>query len=287
MARSAVLIPVGPEDAEHARALDLLDALAVHEPGQAPVLVVDDGGRPRQAWPAGVDVMANPRAGRGIGTLGGTATATLAGLARLHATAPGAWVLRLDADALVLGPVTARVEAAWRPGDGILGSCSRTCNGQARDVRWWAREVRRHERPVWAWRRPPRRPLWVRPADPHVRRVLAAARAAGYVPGEHCMAAGCALSAELVAALAARGWLRRPGRWLHARLGDDVILGAMSRACGLALRDCHAIFGLQHVGLADRPQRLLDRGFAVVHSTRNDPAVAEADVRAFFAAARA
>ncbi len=286
MGRCAVLIPVGAGDAEHARALDLLGALAVHEP-RAPVLVVDDGARAGTAWPPRVDVIANPRAGRGIGMLGGTATATLAGLARLHATAPGAWVLRLDADALVVGPFAERLDRAWRRGDGILGSCSRTCNGQSRDVRWWAREVRRHERPVWAARHPARRPLWVRPADRRVRRVLAQARRHGYAPGEHCMAAGCALSGELVGALAARGWLEGPERWIAARLGDDVVLGAMSRACGLALRDCPEVFGLQHVGLADTPEQLLARGFAVVHSTKNDPRHAEADVRSFFAAARA
>ena len=287
MGSAAVLVPAGPGRAELERALDLLDALACFEPGLRDVVVVDDDRRARGAWPSRVDVIANPRAGRGIGTLGGTVAGTLAGLARLHRVAPGAWVLRLDADALVIGPVMARVEAAWRPGDGILGSCSATCNGEPRDVRGWSREVRRHGRPVWAWRRPPRRPWLVRPADPFVRSVLAQARAAGYAPGEHCVAAGCALSAALVGALAARGWLKRPERWLGARLGDDIVLGAMSRACGLGLRDCHAVFGVKHVGLADTPPRLLERGFAVVHSTKNDPCVDESAIRSFFAAARA
>jgi hypothetical protein len=283
----AVLVPAGPGPAERERVLDLLDALATHEPGLRDIVIVDDDRRPRSAWPATVDVIANPRLGRGIGSLGGTVAATLAGLAHLRWTAPGAWVLRLDADALVVGPVVARIEAAWRPGDGILGSCSRTCNGEPRDVRAWSREVRRHARPVWTWRRPPRRPWFVRPADRFVRAVLLEARSAGYAAGEHCLAAGCALSAALVGALSARGWLARPERWLGARLGDDIVLGAMTRACGLALRDCHAIFGLKHVGLADTPPRLLERGFAVVHSTKNDPWLDEASIRSFFAAARA
>ncbi len=286
MGRAAVLIPAGPGRAERERVLDGLDALATHEPGLRDVVVVDDDRRPRAQWPLAVDVIANPRAGRGIGMLGGTVAATLAGLAHLQRVAPSAWVLRLDADALVIGPVVERVEAAWRPGDGILGSCARTCNGEPRDLRSLSREVRRHERPVWAWRRPPRRPLYVRPADPFVRGVLREARSRGYAPGEHCVAAGCALSATLVGALAARGWLERPERWLGARLGDDVVLGAMSRACGLALRDCHAVFGVKHVGLADTPARLLERGFGVVHSTKNDPVVPEPELRSLFAAAR-
>jgi hypothetical protein len=288
---SVVVIPVAAGAMDGARVADLLAALAAHEPLAADVLIVDDEPRPR-SWsaaahgPARVTVIPNPRRGRGIPTLGGTTTATLAALAWTHAHRPGAWVLRLDADALVIGPFVEAVQAALQPGDGILGSCHRTCNGDVRDVRAIAADVRRHTRPIWAWRRPPRRPWWVRPADRHIRSVLLQARAAGYQPGEHCLAAGCAISAPLIAALDARGWLQDPRRWLHARLGDDMVLGAMSRACGLALRDLHEVFGVTHRGLADSPAALCERGFAIIHSVKNDPAWSEEEVRAFFAAAR-
>jgi hypothetical protein len=291
-----VAIPVAAGPVDHARVTDLLAALAAHEPRATDVLIVDDeGGRrpaprtwapPAAGWPAPT-VIANPRRGRGIPSLGGTAAATLAALAWCHAARPGAWVLRLDADALVIGPFADAVEAAMGPGDGILGSCHRTCNGDVRDVRHIGAEVARHRRAVWRWRRPPRRPWWVRPADRHVRDVLAQAARAGYVPGEHCIAAGCAVSPALSAALAARGWLADPTRWLGARLGDDMVLGAMARACGLALRDLPAVFGLAHRGLPDTPAGLQARGFAIIHSVKNDPAASEEQVRAFFASARA
>jgi hypothetical protein len=288
---SVVVIPAAAGAVDGARVADLLVALAAHEPRATDVVIVDDE-RPERSWSAAapgrqrVTVIPNPRLGRGIPTLGGTTAATLAGLAWAHAHRPGAWVLRLDADALVIGPFVEALQKALRPGDGILGSCHRTCNGDARDVRAIATEVRRHTRPVWGWRRPPRRPWWVRPADRHIRSVLLQARAAGYRPGEHCLAAGCAISAPLIAALHARGWLRDPRRWLHARLGDDMVLGAMSRACGLALRDLHDVFGVTHRGLADSPSALRARGFAIIHSVKNDPAWSEEEVRAFFAAAR-
>jgi hypothetical protein len=281
-----VAIPAGPGPEDVARVADLVDALRACEPRAPEAVVVVDDASPRP-WPAGVTAIPNPRRGRGIGTLGGTCAATFAALAHAHEHHPGAWVLRIDADALVVGPYADAIEEAWRPGDGVLGSCSRTCNGEPRDVSWWAREVARHERRVWAFAHPPRRPFYVRPAHPRVRGVLLAARAAGYRPGEHCIAAGCAISAPLVAALHARGWLERPQDWIHARLGDDIALGAMARACGLGLRDLPSVFGLRHVGLPDTPQRLLDRGFAVVHSVKNDPDVGEDEARAFFAAARA
>lgn len=281
-----VAIPVGPAPQDAARAHDLLAALRAHEPRVQRVILVDDA--PDRTWAQpGVTVIPNPRTGRGIGTLGGTCTATLAALAWAHANHRGSWVLRLDVDALVIGPFADRVEAAWEPGDGILGSCTRTPNGEPRDLTALAGEVARHVRPVWAWRRAPRRGHWLRPAQPHVRRVFRRALDHGYQPGEHCIAAGCAISAPFIAALAEAGELSRPRRWLSGRVGDDVMLGAMARGLGFGLRDFHEVFGVKHIGLAGTPRELLDRGFAVIHSTKNDPRLDEAHVRAFFAERRA
>lgn len=283
-----VAILAGPAPDEAARVADLLASLRAGEPRASAVLVVDDaGGRAPRRWPADVEVIANPRGGRGIGTLGGTCVGTLAALAWIHEHAPGAWCLRLDADALVIGPFAEAIEAAIEPGVGVLGSCRQTCNGEPRDLSSWAPVVRRHARRAWLWRRPPRRWLHVQPAIPQVRATVRAALARGYVPGEHCLAAGCAIMAELIGGLAATGALDHPRRWLNTRFGDDVMLGVQARALGLELRDLHAVFGLRHVGLADTPQRLAERGFAVIHSVKNDPDHHEAEIRAFFAARRA
>jgi hypothetical protein len=120
-----------------------------------------------------------------------------------------------------------------------------------------------------------------------VRRTVREALGNGYTPGEHCMAAGCAVSTAMIAGMAQHGWLADPRRWLNTLLGDDIMLGIMARALGLELRDLHAVFGLKHIGLADTPERLVERGFAVVHSVKNDPRFEEAEIRAFFAARRA
>jgi hypothetical protein len=285
MSGCVVAIPVGPSETDIERTRDLLAAIRAHEPRAERVVLVDDAPAPR-SWPDGVAVVPNPRAGRGIGTLGGTCTATLAGLAWAHANARGAWVLRLDTDALVIGPFVEAIEAQWRPDDGVLGSCHRTCNGEVRDLSSWDFTVRRHAWPVWLWRHPPRRLRYVQPPVRVARQAVREALAKGYVPGEHCIAAGCAISATMLAAMAARGWLDEPRRWLNTRLGDDIMLGIMARALGLDLRDVHAVFGLKHVGLADTPQRLVERGFAVVHSVKNDPDHGEEDIRSFFAGLR-
>lgn len=275
MPRCVVAIPVGPSAVEADRARDAIASVRAHEPDVAAVVVVDDGGPGDRAFDGSV-VLPNPRRGRGYGTLGGTCAATLAALAWAREHVPGAWVLRLDTDALVIGPFAAAVEEAFAadPEVGVLGSCHRTCNGEPRDVSAWARDVRRHARLVWSWRR---LQLGPRRARMLVRRALDA----GYQPGAHCIAAGCAISPHLIAAMDLD-----PEPWIDSRLGDDVLLGIAAAAHGFALRDLHAVFGLRHVGLPDAPQRLVDRGFAIVHSVKNDPAHAEADVRAFFAARR-
>jgi hypothetical protein len=282
-----VAIPAGPAPEEAERVADLLASLRAHEPRAGRVLLIDDAPAQRRAWPQDVDVIPNPRRGRGIGTLGGTCAATLAALAWTHEHEPGAWCLRLDTDALVIGPFAEAVDAALAPEVGVLGSCRRTCNGEPRDLSSWAPVVRRHARRLWLWRHPPRRWLAVQPAIGDVRRTVRAALARDYEPGEHCIAAACAIGPALIAGLAAAGTLAHPRRWLNTRFGDDVMLGVQARALGLELRDLHAVFGLRHVGLPDTPQRLADRGFALIHSVRNDPAHDEPEVRAFFAARRA
>lgn len=284
-----VAIPVGPGAREAERTQDLVAALRAHEPAARHVVLVDDDPAARRDFPDGVAVVDNPRNGRGIGTLGGTCTATLAALRWAHDTHPGAWVLRLDTDALVIGPFAARVEEALarHPQAGVLGSCHRTCNGETRDLSWWDPVVRKHARPVWLWRNPPLPRRHLQKADPLVRDTVRGALERGYSPGEHCIAAGCAIAAPFIADLAARGAFERPERWLATLFGDDVMLGALARALGHDLVDLHEVFGLKHVGLAGPPQELVDRGFAVVHSVKNDPDHDEDAVRAFFRERRA
>ncbi|WP_205696655.1 hypothetical protein [Conexibacter sp. SYSU D00693] len=279
-------IPVGPGRQEVERAADLLDALRAHEPRTTDVVLVDDEPQARRTLPAATAVLESPRRGRGIGTLGGTCTATFTALAWAHRARPGAWVLRLDTDALVIGPVADRVEAAFaeHPQAGVLGSCHRTCGGEERNLDWWDPVVRKHARRVWLWRRPPLGRRHVDLADPLARDVVrrAVARAGAPRPGAHCMAAGCAISAPFLAALAGAGALERPERWLRTLFGDDVLLGTFATALGFDLVDLHAVFGLQHVGLVAAPPELAARGFGVVHSVKNDDAHPEDEIRAFF-----
>jgi hypothetical protein len=295
----AVAIPVAPGPAEAARAEDLLASLRVYEPDVPRIVLVDDepGGRRLEGLRAGdrVAVIPNPRGGRGIGTLGGTCTATLAALVWVHAHAPGAHCVRLDTDALVIAPFAEKIAGALeaRSNAGVVGSYDRTCNGEPRDFSSWAGVARTHARPIWTWRHPPRRGRYVQVAVGGrlgaVRGEVRAALANGYAPGEHCLAAACVVTARMIDGMATAGMLDDPTRWLNTRFGDDIMLGVQARALGhelVGMVDDGEPFGLRHIGLADTPERLVARGFSFIHSVKNDPDVSEAEIREFFAARR-
>jgi hypothetical protein len=291
----AVAIPVAPGDGERARVHDLLAALAAHEPGVARIVLVDDDPDARRFDLPGLAVVANPRHGRGIGTLGGTCTATLAALSWVAGNAPGVHCVRLDTDALVIAPFADKLAdaIAARPRAGVLGSFDRTCNGEPRDFSPWAGVARTHARPVWTWLRPPRRGRYVQLALGGrlgaVRGEVRAAFANGYRAGEHCLAAACVVSAGMISDMRDAGMLDDPRRWLDTRFGDDIMLGVQARALGrelVGLVGDGEPFGLRHIGLADSPERLLARGFSFVHSVKNDDTFSEAEIRDFFAARR-
>lgn len=275
--RCVVAIPVGPGPGEAASARDLLASLAAWEPTAGPIVVVDD--EPPRVFPGATEVVANPRRGRGLGAMGPTCTATLTALRWAHAVAPGAPVLRLDADALVIAPFATRLACAFaaHPEAGVHGVCDRTPGGAARDPSSWAPLVAKHARALTLWR--DGRPHVA--LTPEVARTVRAARRAGHEPGRHCIAGACAISAAMVAAMAADGMLDDTLRWVGTRLGDDVMLGLQAAALGFALRDEPGLFGVAHRGLPDVAQRLAERGFAFVHSVRGEDAA-----RAWFAAQR-
>lgn len=269
-----VAIPVAAGDEEGAMARDAIASVRAFEPAALrAILVVDDG--PPRAFAGADAVIENPRHGRGVGAMGPTCAATLAALRWVAGHAPGAAVLRLDADALAIAPFAQRARAALaaHPEAGVHGRCDTTIDGTARDVSRWAPLVRKHAQPVTVWRRD--RPHVVRAPGP--ARAVRAALAAGHPPGRHAIAGACLIAPALAARAAAD---QAPRDWVDTRIGDDVMLGVLAAAQGLTLRD-DDLFGAAHRGLPAPPQELLDRGFALVHSLKGDPAA-----RAFFAERR-
>ncbi len=274
--RIAVVIPAGPRD-------DIADTLAsvlrYTDPSRI-VVIVDDTSVPPEPAP---DVRVI-RAGQARpGTQGGLWVKT-APVYRwiLQHYQPGI-VLRLDADAVILGPgLEAAAEQAFRrnPGIGLLGAYRVGPDGGRRDFRPAARQLRAEIGPR-GLRRPQLRA--------GLRRYVRLARDHGYVDGEHVLGCAFLLRAEAIRDIDRAGGFRQ--RWLEAsRLGDDQIMSLLTVAVGHKIAD----FGgpadplaLTWRGLPAHPSELLERGKLVTHSVRSWGDLTERQIRGTFAAARA
>jgi hypothetical protein len=298
MANFAVLVPVGPGDQEVARAADLLESLWAHEPYVSWCVLIDDSVYDRQlgrnlSFPSacsGVSLI-NPRRGKGIGNLGGLCTGILAALSWVHTHTNATFTLKMDTDALVIAPFAKKIQDAFdrRPEIGMLGSYDQTCNGEERDFSGWAKNMKKLASSVSVWRTPfkpgryVRFALWGRSAT--VRNHIRAALAQGYCPGENCLGGAYALSMEMINRMAIRGYLHDPLVWRDTPCGEDVMIGMYTRLVGMKCQGLVAQnqpFGLRWIGLPDTPERLLARGYSVIHSIKNDPHFSENEIRSFY-----
>src|SRR5262249_1300788 len=107
--------------------------------------------------------------------------------------------------------------------------------------------------------------------------------------GGPCLGGACAIARDMIEGMATLGVFDDPRLWVASGCPDDVMLGIYARAVGL--RSANATtdgepFGLKYVGLPDAPDRLLARGYGLVHSVRNDARFPEGAIRAFYRAHR-
>jgi hypothetical protein len=111
----------------------------------------------------------------------------------------------------------------------------------------------------------------------------------GYTLGESVQGGAYAISTRALGKLAENGFLNDPLLWLDTALVEDVMMSMLVMAAGMQLFGYAAdgeVFGVVHKGLADMPERLLERGYGVIHSVRNDARWSEQEVRDFFRTAR-
>jgi hypothetical protein len=289
MAGFVIVMPVGPGDEDAERAVDSVAAALAWEPQVARVVLVDDStadrGLAERIGDPRVVALRNPRRGFGQGVLAGTCTGMLLALRWIADDSPGSPVLRLDTDALVIGPFADRLREALaaHPEAGIVG---RDNVGSVGD---WRRATAKMAMPVRVYRRPPIRGQRIEQAltgrAAGVRRLVKRARRNGYGDGHHVLAAAFAIRPELVARMAADGILDDPFAWLTVPVVDDVMITVAAHALGMP--HVHhegpgTVFALRHVGLPEPPAALVEHGYAIVHCVKNDPHLTEAEIRAFF-----
>jgi hypothetical protein len=188
-------------------------------------------------------------------------------------------VLRLDDDALVIGPGADRDAAVFfadHPDVGCLGSYHFTCTGARRDFTPARRALRSEASLMGALRRPRR---WT-----CIRRVRRLARRHGYEDGEHCLGAAAFYSRACIERLRRLDFLERP-ELRSSHLGEDHIFGMMVRATGLKMGDFATAgrpLGLAWQGLPASPATLVGMGKKIVHSVKSFQGRDQRDIRAEF-----
>ena len=280
--RIAVVIPAGPGD-------DIADTLAsvlrYTDPSRIVVIVDDTSSASASAiHPELTPDVTVMRAGRARpGTQGGLWVKTAPAYRWILQNYEPGIVLRLDADAVILGPgLEAAAEQAFRrdPEVGLLGAYRVGPDGGRRDFLPAARQLRAEIGPR-GLRRPKLRA--------GLRRCVRLAREHGYVDGEHVLGCAFLLRAEAIRDIDRAGGFSQ--RWLEAsRLGDDQIMSLLTVAAGHQIAD----FGgpadplaLKWRGLPAHPSDLLAQGKLVTHSVRSWGDLTERQIRSTFAAARA
>jgi hypothetical protein len=189
-------------------------------------------------------------------------------------------LLRLDTDALILGPGIAEAAAGRferNSGVGALGAYRVGPDGANRD--WTpARKMIRAELGLRGMRHPA--------ARHRVRALVAGAR--GYVPGEHALGGAQLLRGDMVRDWYRRGMLDYPELG-HSRLGEDHLFGLLTVAAGYRIGDFsgpHDPLSVRWIGLPAAPAELLGAGKLITHSVRSWQDMQEAEIREYFAARR-
>ena len=300
----AILVPVGPHPLERSRLEDLLMSLSYYERfGPIHVVIIDDV-RPGRGLVSQlrlpshlvVHELENPRGSLGSGWGGGLAAGVAHGMRWIVENTRSEFIVRLDTDALVIGGFSDRIAAAFArmPTVGMVGSNTRTC-----------REVRQRpsEQPIAKIQAKLLKPLafWIR-RQPwrgiqlscvgrwrKMRRALSLAMAGGYQLGDFVHGGGYAIRREAIESALRLGLLDDPLTWIETSVGEDVAMSVYVWASGYRFADLvddGDPFAVQAVGIPDDPERLIERGFAIVHSLKGDSRMSESDIRKVFAARR-
>lgn len=278
--RVVVLMPVGPDD-------DATDSVrsALHHLGPSRAVAVIDDTRDASRRPEidelGPEVHVVPSSGE-RGKRGGLFLKLAAGYRYALRRFDFDVLLRMDADALVIGPRPEEdaLEAfASRPAVGLLGSFRVRTDGALRDMAPVARLLR-HEAGLLGVRRPLR---WRT-----LRRWLREARANGYGDGDHVLGSAYFHRRECVVDIARRGWLE-PAPLATSTLTDDHLMSLLTVAAGWGIDDFGGpedILALRWRGLPMHPDELVRREKKITHSVREWGEMDEREIRARFAAAR-
>jgi hypothetical protein len=282
--RIAAVVPVGPKDAEDA--FDTLASMLYYLDSPRIIVVVDDTGKRtdfvEQARELSPDIVVLPAPPRSTGGFGGLWSKIAAGYQWLLERYEPDMILRLDVDALVIGPGIeehAAREFGKDPKVGLLGSYRIGPDGGLRDWSWPARrldiEAGLRGLPYLSRRK-------------HLRELIALARQHGYVDGEHALGGSYIHSLKAADDIYSKGWFKQ-SYFATSKLGEDHIMALITVAAGYRIAD----FGrpedpmaLKWKGLPSHPVELIANEKLITHSVRSWESLRESEIRGIFKAAR-
>jgi hypothetical protein len=284
--RIAVLVPAGPRD----DVFDTLASVVRYTDSSRVILVVDDtgsltsGSNAARLSDLSCDIAVIPAVAGLPGLFGRLWVKLSAGYQWILDRYEPGLVMRLDADALLIGPGLERqAEQAFAgdPAVGLLGSYKVGPDDGLRDFSWAARQIRR-EAGLQGLLQPSMRKA--------IRSYYLLARRNGYTDGEHVLGGAYIHSSAAIHAIARNGWLENSQLLKDSHIGDDHLISMLTVAAGYRIADfggSASPMALAWRGLPAHPADLLARGKLVTHSVRSWQDLTEQQIRAIFAAARA
>lgn len=296
--RFAVAVPVGPHPRELGRLTSLIESVRSNVGDDGHLVLIDDRDLSGDLaglvdWdPRKLDVLNAPQLGPNARVNDRMTASTLTFLRWLSAS-DCHYAVKLDTDALVIGDFRPRLAQVFeRSLVGVCGACERNRpDGAARDLSLWRRQLLLGCSPV---------QMRTGGARPYIKLALSGraarqrqflrdavrrARRHGYRLGEHCLGGAYGISAQLARTLFSEGALRDPTITCGTGLGEDVVLGLITRAAGFELRtlvDPGDPFALRHQGLLDTPEQLVAGGHSIVHSLKCQAPEDEQQLREVF-----
>jgi hypothetical protein len=296
--RFVLLIPCGPSPSCALGFSEICEGASAYSEGaELEIWCVNDGNDPKVLAAAAERnglvhrILPHPFAGRGNHWLGRLNAGLVYGMRLAVAERPGWHILRLDTDALIIGPWERRLLVAAQKTDvGLIGSNNLGSEGQPLSGDWWQTRLYRHRKFISrADDGPGLRIAW-RPSSRMLTQTIRAAfRQVGQSP--HPINGGVyAIPAHALSRLATLPLFRPEVCFEINSFTEDVLIGQCVLAVGskfLVQNEPGDVIASCWKGLAAPTlPALVERGCSLIHSLKDHPPFREAETRDFFRARR-
>lgn len=287
----AMVIPTGPNIKDRAGVADLLESIATYEAGLGPVVIINDR-NDRQALSALLEennipgvVLEHPRAGIGNHWLGRLSHGLGHGYSWVREHHPDHHILRIDTDALIIGPFIDRLERLLKaaPELGMIGSGSPAAPGAGN---WWVGRIYRMSRLVTRDETNGKIQFNLVGQRGKLRRFVRQAMSHGYAPGTGITGGAYLITAEANRRFGALSALRDDMVTTNDFLGEDSFWSIAIFAAGMRILNQENpgdIFGVCWKGLPGKSlDEVVARANPIIHSLKDHPPFTEETSREFF-----